>query len=201
MLYQNWSSAAGAFIWDLWLSPLCSPNCGQISCSETLFSSCHSPALKHFRDFPLLLGGDMKYLVRSSKLWIWYFSSSFSEQQLHWISWWAKFLWPQDLPCSSTSSPHPHPTPLPSLLNPCHSLLTQLALLSFFIWLHRVLVVAHGISIVSCRIFCWGTQTLSLGLVALRHVGSQFPQPGIKHEPSALWGKFLTSRQSGKSHD
>ena len=154
MLYQNWSSAAGAFTWDLWLSPVCSPNCGQINCSETLFSSCHSPALKHFRDFPLLLGGGKKYLVRSSKLWICYFSSSFLGQQLHWISWWAKFLSPQDLSCSSASSPHPRPTPLPSLLNPCHSLPTQLALFAFFIWLQRVSVVAHGISIVSCGIFC-----------------------------------------------
>ena len=95
----------------------------------------------------------------------------------------------------------PRPTPLPSLLNPCNSLPTQLALFAFFIWLQWVLVVAHGISIVSCGIFCWCTWTLSLGLVALRHVGSQFLQPGIKHEPPALQGKFLTTGQSGKSHD
>ena len=162
MLCQNWSSAAGTFIWDLWLSPSRFPNCGQINCSETLFSSCHSPALKHFRDFPLPLGEGIKYLARSSKLWISYFSSSFLGQQLPWISWWAKFLSPQDLSCSSTSSPHPpHTFTITSKpLISCHSLPTQLVLFSFLIWLHWVLVVARGISIVSCGIFCWGTWTL-----------------------------------------
>ena len=162
MLCQNWSSAAGTFIWDLWLSPSCFPNCGQINCSETLFSSCHSPALKHFRDFPLPLGEGIKYLARSSKLWISYFSSSFLGQQLPWISWWVKFLSPQDLSCSSTSSPHPpHTFTITSKpLISCHSLPTQLVLFSFLIWLHWVLVVARGISIASCGIFCWGTWTL-----------------------------------------
>ena len=56
-----------------------------------------------------------------------------------------------------------------------------------FIWLHRVLVVAHGIFIVgvgslvvACGIFSCGMGTLSGSMWDL------IPQPGIKPRPPAL---------------
>ena len=67
-----------------------------------------------------------------------------------------------------------------------------------FIWLHWVLVVAHGLQrrgLPSC-----GTRAPQCtGVVALRHLGSQFPDQGSNPRPPALEGRLLTTGPPGKS--
>ena len=64
-----------------------------------------------------------------------------------------------------------------------------------FIWVHQVLVVAHGIFVVDV-----GSFDVARRLSCCITCGISLPWPGIKPMSPAFEGKFLTIGSQGKSH-
>lgn len=52
--------------------------------------------------------------------------------------------------------------------------------MGFFLWLHWVSIVMHGLSLVEVR---WLLLSWYTGLVALQHIESEFPNQGSNQRP------------------